>query len=151
MGQIAMARASYLKSARAMALCTPPLAWFCTAAWQDLLPPLTIDTAADAQQDASKAFSAASDRLLRVIEAHQAGKWRRMGMMALVAALTASLGLFGGYWWAKGNIRTERLAEVGELLRSSSGEDFCGDMSATNSMPDNNGVYCASWIKLPTE
>ena len=35
-----------------------------------------VDAAADAQQDASKAFNAASDRLLRVIEAHQAGKLR---------------------------------------------------------------------------
>jgi len=36
-----MARASYLGSARTMALGTPPLAWFCAAAWPDLSPPLT--------------------------------------------------------------------------------------------------------------
>ena len=110
-----------------------------------------VDAAADAQQKASLAFHSASERLLRVMEAHEQGKWRRMGMLALVAALTAALGLFGGYWWANGNIQKARLAEVGELLRSSSGEDFCGDMSGTVLEADNNGVYCASWIKQPTE
>lgn len=110
-----------------------------------------VDAAADAQREASNTFHSAAERLLRVMEAHEQGKWRRMGMMALVAALTAALGLFGGYWWAKGNIQKARLAEVGELLRSSSGEDFCGDMSGTVLEADNNGVYCASWIKQPTE
>ena len=108
-----------------------------------------VGEAATAQKEASQMFNAASDRLLSVIEAHEAGKWRRLGMMALVAALTACLALFGGYWWAKANIRTERLAEVGELLRSSSGEDFCGDMNSTVLEADNNGVYCASWIRMP--
>ncbi|MBU1837941.1 MAG: hypothetical protein KJ834_18125 [Alphaproteobacteria bacterium] len=110
-----------------------------------------VDAAADAQQKASLAFHTASERLLSIMEAHEQGKWRRMGMMALVAALTAALGLFGGYWWANGNIQKARLAEVGELLRSSGGEDFCGDMSGTVLEADNNGVYCASWIKQPTE
>ena len=36
-----MARASYLVSARAMALGTPPLAWFYAAAWSVFTPPLT--------------------------------------------------------------------------------------------------------------
>ena len=111
----------------------------------------TVGEAAKAQKDASLAFHSAAERLLGVMEAHEQGKWRRVGMIALVGALTASLGLFGGYWWAKANIRKERLAEVGELLRSSSGEDFCRDMNSTVLEADNNGVYCASWIKQPTE
>jgi hypothetical protein len=110
-----------------------------------------VGEAATAQKDASIAFHSAAERLLGVMEAHEQGEWRRMGMMALVATLTAALGLFGGYWWAKGNIQKARLAEVGELLRSSSGEDFCGNMSGTVIEADNNGVYCASWIKQPTE
>ena len=107
--------------------------------------------AATAQKDASQAFTSAAERLLRVLEAHQAGKWRRLGMMGLAVALTAALALFGGYWWAKANIRKERLAEVGELLRSSNGENFCGDMGSTVLEANNNGIYCASWIRLPTE
>ncbi len=38
-----MARASYVASARAMALGATQLAWFCTAKWQDFTPPLTRD------------------------------------------------------------------------------------------------------------
>ena len=40
-GQSAMARASYVASARAMALSPAPLAWFCAAQWPDFTPPLT--------------------------------------------------------------------------------------------------------------
>ncbi len=40
-GQSAMAHASYVISARAMALGAPPLAWFCAAAWPSFPPPLT--------------------------------------------------------------------------------------------------------------
>jgi YihY family inner membrane protein len=36
-----MARASYVGSARAMALGAPPMAWFCTATWPVFAPPLT--------------------------------------------------------------------------------------------------------------
>jgi hypothetical protein len=36
-----MARASYVASARAMALSVSPLAWFCAAQWPDFTPPLT--------------------------------------------------------------------------------------------------------------
>ena len=38
-----MARASYVASARAMALSVSPLAWFCAAQWSDFTPPLTDD------------------------------------------------------------------------------------------------------------
>src|SRR6056297_3401295 len=41
-GQCAMARASYVGSARAMALGAPPMAWFCTATWPVFAPPLTL-------------------------------------------------------------------------------------------------------------
>jgi uncharacterized protein YfcZ (UPF0381/DUF406 family) len=111
----------------------------------------TVGEAAKAQKDASLAFHSAAERLLGVMEAHEQGRWRRMGTMAAVAALCSSLALFGGYWWAKANIQKARLAEVGELLRSSNGEGFCGDMNSTVLEADNNGVYCASWIRLPAE
>ena len=39
-----MARASYVTSARAMALGAPPLAWLCAAQWPDFTPPLTTPT-----------------------------------------------------------------------------------------------------------
>ena len=37
-----MERASYVVSARAMALSVSPLAWFCAAQWSDFTPPLTF-------------------------------------------------------------------------------------------------------------
>ena len=42
MGQSTPAAASYLESAAAGALAVQTLAWFCTAAWLDLSPPLTF-------------------------------------------------------------------------------------------------------------
>ena len=109
------------------------------------------DRAAEAQMEGASKLHAAAQRLSEAQERLEAGKWRRLGGMALIGGLTASLGLFGGYWWAKGNLRKERLAEVGELLKSPSGEDFCSDMGSTVLESDNNGIYCASWIKRPTE
>src|SRR6056297_1964180 len=50
MGQCAMARASYLGSTRAMALGTPPLAWFCAATWPVFAPPLTTSLLVSKQQ-----------------------------------------------------------------------------------------------------
>jgi hypothetical protein len=47
-----MARASYLASARAMALGSPPMAWFCAATWSDLYPPLTGSVEKNAPVDA---------------------------------------------------------------------------------------------------
>jgi hypothetical protein len=38
-----MAHASYMTSARAMALGAAPLAWFCAATWPTFSPPLTLD------------------------------------------------------------------------------------------------------------
>jgi hypothetical protein len=52
------------------------------------------DRAAEAQQEASNNFHHAAERLLRLKEAHEQGKWRRMGAMALIAALCGAVGFF---------------------------------------------------------
>lgn len=52
------------------------------------------DRAAETQQEASNKFHFAAERLLRVTEAHEQGKWRRMGGMALIAALCGAVGFF---------------------------------------------------------
>lgn len=52
------------------------------------------DRAAETQQEASNKFHFAAERLLRVAEAHERGKWRRMGGMALIAALCGAVGFF---------------------------------------------------------
>ena len=52
------------------------------------------DQATEAQINASNKFHFAAERLLRVAEAHEQGKWRRMGGMALIAALCGAVGFF---------------------------------------------------------
>jgi hypothetical protein len=42
-GQSAIPNASYVASARAVALGAPPLAWFCATKWPDFTLPLTPD------------------------------------------------------------------------------------------------------------
>ena len=52
------------------------------------------DRAAEVQQDASNKFHFAAERLLKVTEARERGKWRRMGMIALIGALCGAVGFF---------------------------------------------------------
>jgi len=52
------------------------------------------DRAAEVQQDASNKFHFAAERLLKVTEAHEQGKWRRMGVIALIGALCGAVGFF---------------------------------------------------------
>ncbi len=54
----------------------------------------TVGEAAKAQKEASLAFHSAAERILSVMEAHQEGKWRRMGTMALIGALCGAVGFF---------------------------------------------------------
>ena len=50
--------------------------------------------AAEAQKEASDKFHIAANRLLKVTEAHEAGKWRRVGVIALIGALCGAMGFF---------------------------------------------------------
>jgi len=52
------------------------------------------DRAAEAQMDGSSKLHAAANRLLTLQEAHEAGKWRRMGVIALIGALCGAVGFF---------------------------------------------------------
>jgi hypothetical protein len=52
------------------------------------------DRAAETQQDASNKFHFAAERLLKVTEAHEQGKWRRMGVIVLIGALCGAVGFF---------------------------------------------------------
>jgi ribosomal protein S5 len=52
------------------------------------------DRAAETQQDASNKFHFAAERLLKVTEAHEAGKWRRMSVVVLIGALCGAVGFF---------------------------------------------------------
>ncbi len=52
------------------------------------------DRAAEAQMEGSSKLHAAASRLLTLQEAHEAGKWRRMGVIALIGALCGAVGFF---------------------------------------------------------
>ena len=50
------------------------------------------DRAAEAQMDGVSKLHAAAQRLQSAQEAHEAGKWRRMGVIALIGALCGAVG-----------------------------------------------------------
>lgn len=90
------------------------------------------DRAAETQQDASNRFHFAAERLLKVTEAHEQGKWRRMGVIALMGALCGAVGFFAREPAAK----YTHLFEAGTALRQDAfgteckgvrGESFTND------------------------
>lgn len=52
------------------------------------------DRAAEAQMEGGVKLDRAADRLSGLIKAHEAGKWRRMGVIALIGALCGAVGFF---------------------------------------------------------
>jgi hypothetical protein len=63
-------------------------------------------------------FYGAASRLIDIVEQLGRGNRRKIGPMALVAALTAPLGLLGDTWWAKSNIEVRTLFDAGQLLKT---------------------------------
>ena len=99
-----------------------------------------VDTAADAQQKASRAFHSASERLLRVMEAHQEGKWRRMGMMALVAALCGAVGFFAREPANKYAV----LWDAKTALALNAADADCETLGG-QTMPSGDNLACVIW------
>jgi len=90
------------------------------------------DRAAETQQDASNKFHFAADRLLKVTEAHEAGKWRRMGMVALIGALCGAVGFFAREPASK----FELLWDVRTTLKQDVTSSECGTLGGVNLMVD---------------
>jgi hypothetical protein len=65
-----------------------------------------------------------------------------MGTLALAVALTAPLGLFGGYWWAKSNIEVSTLFDTAQLLKTewgaTTGCGYIGNVGISASV----GIVC---------
>lgn len=110
-----------------------------------------LRSAITASYEESSKAAHATNRLNKAAEDLRATYRGEFARMALVAALTASLSIFGGYWWAKSNVRKDRLADIATILRSSNGETYCADMGGSVLQIDNGGSYCATWIKTPEE
>ena len=90
------------------------------------------DRAAEVQQDASNKFHFAAERLLKVTEAHEQGKWRRMGVMALIAALCGAVGFFA----REPASRFDHLWEARTALKQDVTAQDCQTLDGVNLMVD---------------
>jgi phosphoheptose isomerase len=99
-----------------------------------------VDTAADAQQKASLAFHSASERLLRVMEAHQQGKWRRMGLFVLIGSLCAALGFFA----REPATKFQHLWDARTGLKLNAADADC-DTLGGQTMPSGDNLACVIW------
>jgi hypothetical protein len=90
------------------------------------------DRAAEVQQDASNRFHFAAERLLKVTEAHEAGKWRRMGVIALIGALCGAVGFFAREPASK----FDHLWEARNALKQDVTSSECGTLDGVNLMVD---------------
>jgi len=101
------------------------------------------DRAAETQQDASNKFHFAAERLLKVTEAHEQGKWRRMGMIAIIGALCAAVGFFAREPAAK----YTHLFEAGTALKQNAFGPECRGARGT-SFTENGRSGCVVWEDL---
>lgn len=88
--------------------------------------------AAESQKDASDKFHTAANRLLRLQEAHEQGKWRRTGTMALIAALCGAVGFFAREPASK----FEHLWDARNALKQDVTSSECGTLDGVNLMVD---------------
>ncbi|CAM3499203.1 hypothetical protein PANO111632_20310 [Paracoccus nototheniae] len=96
--------------------------------------------AAEAQKDASKAFHSAAEGLLRVMEVHQQGRWRRLGIIALIAALCGAVGFF-----AREPAHTFAvLWDAGAEIRLDASDRACRDLGG-ETLPSGERLACVIW------
>jgi hypothetical protein len=91
------------------------------------------DRAAEVQMDGSNKFHFAAERLLKVTEAHEAGKWRRMGAIALIGALCGAVGFFAHEPVNKYVV----LFEARDELKQDVTSPACGTLKGVNLMVDD--------------
>jgi type VI protein secretion system component VasK len=101
------------------------------------------DRAAETQQDASNKFHFAAERLLKVTEAHEQGKWRRMGMIALIGALCGAVGFFAREPAAK----YTHLFEAGTALKQDAFGTECKGVRG-ESFTNDGRSGCVVWEDL---
>lgn len=103
-----------------------------------------FDAAADAQQKASNTFHNASDRLLRVMESHQEGRWRRMGLFVLIGGLCAALGFFA----REPATRFQNLWDAREALKLDAYDSDCETLGG-QTIPSGDSLACVIWQDMP--
>ena len=92
-----------------------------------------VDRAAEAQMDGSSKLHAAASRLLTLQEAHEAGKWRRIGMIALIGALCGAVGFFA----REPASQFDHLWEARTALKLDVTSSECGTLDGVNLMVDD--------------
>lgn len=104
----------------------------------------TVGEAAKAQKDASLAFHSAAERLLGVMEAHQEGKWRRMGLFVLIGALCAAVGFFA----REPATKFQHLWDARAALKLNAADADC-DTLGGQTMPSGDSLACVIWQDMP--
>ena len=98
------------------------------------------NVAAESQKDASERFHGAANRLLELQEAHEAGKWRRMGVIALIGALCGAVGFFA----REPANKYEVLWEVRAALKENAHGPDCATTGGESSQ-SNGRLACVIW------
>ena len=93
----------------------------------------------------------ATKRLHSAAEALMATQRGGFVRMMLVGALTASLGLFGGYFYAKDSLERLWMAELGDRLRGPNGEENCGYAKGDIQSASNGNPACIFWLAAGQE
>lgn len=96
--------------------------------------------AAVAQMDASKAFDRAAERLLGALEAHQQGKWRRVGIIALIGALCGAVGFFA----REPATRLQHLWDTSTALQQDAAHRDCKTLGG-ETLPSGERLACVIW------
>lgn len=96
--------------------------------------------AAVAQMDASKAFDRAAERLLGALEAHQQGKWRRAGIIALIGALCGAVGFFA----REPATRLQHLWDTSTALQQDAAHRDCKTLGG-ETLPSGERLACVIW------
>jgi len=100
--------------------------------------------AAVAQKDASKAFDRAAERLLKALEVHQQGRWRRLGVMALIGALCGAVGFFA----REPVTRFQHLWDAGVVLKVDAADADCKTLGG-ETLPSGERLACVIWQDPP--
>lgn len=98
------------------------------------------DRAAEAQMDGVSKLHAAAQRLQSAQEAHEAGKWRRMGVIALIGALCGAVGFFA----REPANKYEVLWEVRAALKENAHGPDCATTGGESSQ-SNGRLACVIW------
>lgn len=96
--------------------------------------------AAVAQMDASKAFDRAAERLLGALEAHQQGKWRRAGIIALIGVLCGAVGFFA----REPATRLQHLWDTSTALQQDAAHRDCKTLGG-ETLPSGERLACVIW------